>query len=221
MCRASTSHRIAGPKRTTERRLCLLTEGFVTFATVYPSRTQRAPAILFALAGQLASWGRAPAAQLPDSQHILRSARAAQAGFESIRRHNLPKEPGHGAADCDERIGRFCYWYDDDDETPRPPPPESEAITRARARLLATLDSAALALPGAEWIAGQRVRYLLQSGRPAEALAAARTCRAALWWCEALTGLALHVAGDYGPADSAYRAALAAKIGRASCRERV
>jgi len=170
---------------------------------VYLLRTQRAPAILFALAGQLASWGRAPAAQLPDSQHILRSARAAQADFESIRRHNLPKEPGHGAADCDERIGRFCYWYDDDDETPRPPPPESEAITRARDRLLGTLDSAALALPGDDWIAGQRVRYLLQSGRPAEALAAARTCRAALWWCEALTGLALHVAGDYGPADSA------------------
>ena len=185
---------------------------------VYLLRTQRAPAILFALAGQLASWGRAPAAQLPDSQHILRSARAAQAGFESIRRHNLRKEPGHGAADCDERIGRFCYWYDDDDETPRPPPPESEAITRARDRLLATLDSAALALPGAEWIAGQRVRYLLQSGRPAEALAAARTCRAALWWCEALAGLALHVAGDYGAADSAYRAALAAMPPDERCR---
>ena len=138
--------------------------------------------ILFALAGQLASGGRASGTQLPDSQHILRSARAAQAAFESIRRHNLPQEPGHGGSDCDERIGRFCYWYDGDDETLRPPPLESGTITRARDRLLATLDSAALALPGAEWIAGQRVRYLLQSGRPAEALAAARTCRAAPWW---------------------------------------
>ncbi|PYP44873.1 MAG: hypothetical protein DMD50_13090, partial [Gemmatimonadetes bacterium] len=70
---------------------------------VYPPRTQRAPAIAFALAGQLVSWGRATAAQLPDSQHILRSAHAAQADFESIRRHTLPKEPGHGGADCDER----------------------------------------------------------------------------------------------------------------------
>src|SRR5204862_3417383 len=136
---------------------------FVSFATVYPPRTQRASAIAFALAGQLVSWGRATAAQLPDSQHILRSARSAQAEFESLRRHNLPREPGHGGADCDERVGRFCYWYDDDGETrpPPPPPPEAAAITRARDRLLTTLDSAALALPGDAWIAGQRVRYLL------------------------------------------------------------
>jgi len=174
--------------------------------------------ILFALAGQLASWGRAPAAQLPDSQHILRSARAAQAAFESIRRHNLPQEPGHGGSDCDERIGRFCYWYDDDDETVQPPPPESGTITRARDRLLAALDTAAAAVPGDEWIAGQRVRYLLQSGRPAEALGAARTCGAAPWWCEALAGLALHVAGEYGPADSAYRAALDAMPADERCR---
>ncbi len=185
---------------------------------MYPSRTQRAPAIAFALAGQLASGGRAPAAQLPDSQHILRSARAAQAAFESIRRHNLPQEPGHGGSDCDERIGRFCYWYDGDDETVRPPPPESGTITRERDRLLATLDSAALTLPGDEWIAGQRVRYLLQSGRSAEALAAARSCRAAPWWCEALAGLTLHVAGDYGAADSAYRAALDAMPPDERCR---
>src|SRR5437016_4945882 len=163
---------------TTGDRACLLTHRFVNFATVYPRRTQRAAAILFALAGQLAPWGRATAAQLPDSQHILRSARAAQADFESIRRHNLPKEPGHGGADCDVQIGRFCYWYDDAAEPQRPPPLESEAITRARDRLLATLDTAALALPGDEWLAGQRVRYLLQSGRSVDALLAARACRA-------------------------------------------
>ena len=185
---------------------------------VYPPRTQRAPAILFALAGQLASWGRAPAAQLPDSQHILRSARAAQADFESIRRHNLPKEFRHGGSDCDERIGRFCYWYDGDDVTLRPSPAESEQITRARDRLLSALDTAAAALPGDEWIAGQRVRYLLQSGRPAEALATARACPVAPWWCRALAGLALHVAGDFGPADSAYSAALAVMPPDERCR---
>ncbi|PYP44862.1 MAG: hypothetical protein DMD50_13095, partial [Gemmatimonadetes bacterium] len=85
-------------------------------------------------------------------------------------------------------------------------------------RLLATLNSAAGAIPGDEWIAGQRVRYLLQSGRSAEALAAARTCGAAPWWCEALAGLALHVAGDYGAADSAYRAALDAMPPDERCR---
>ena len=185
---------------------------------MYPRRTQRAAAILFALAGQLAPWGRATAAQLPDSQHILRSARAAQADFESIRRHNLPKEPGHGGADCDVQIGRFCYWYDDDAEPQRPPPLESEAITRARDRLLATLDTAALALPGDEWLAGQRVRYLLQSGRSADALLAARACRAPIWWCQALTGLAWHVAGDFASADSVYRDALDAMPPDERCR---
>jgi hypothetical protein len=170
-----------------------------------------------ALVGQIGLWSRATAAQLPDSQHILRSARAAQADFESIRRHHLPEEFGHGGSDCDERIGRFCYWYGDDAET-RPPPPEPPAIIRARDRLLARLDSAALALPGDEWLAGQRVRYLLQGGRSAEALAAAGACRAQIWWCQALAGLALHVAGDYGAADSAYRVALAAMPADERCR---
>src|SRR2546430_11984883 len=106
--------------------------------------------------------------------------------FSSRRRHTR--------FDCDwssdvcssdlVQIGRFCYWYDDDAEPQRPPPLESEAITLARDRLLATLDTAALALPGDEWLAGQRVRYLLQSGRSADALLAARACRAPIWWCQ-------------------------------------
>ncbi len=209
-----------GPNWITGHRLCLLTDRWVNFATVHPPRAQRASAIVLALAGQLASWGRATAAQLPDSQHILRSARSAQAEFESLRRHNLPTEPGHGGADCDERVGRFCYWYDDDGETrpPPPPPPEAAAITRARDRLLTTLDSAALALPGDAWIAGQRVRYLLQSGRSAEALAVARTCAAQRWWCQALTGLVWHVTGDYGAADTVYRVALDAMPPDERCR---
>ena len=209
-----------GPNWITGHRLCLLTDRWVNFATVHPPRAQRASAIVLALAGQLASWGRATAAQLPDSQHILRSARSAQAEFESLRRHNLPREPGHGGTDCDEHVGRFCYWYDDDGESrpPPPPPPEAAAIIRARDRLLTRLDSAALALPGDEWIAGQRVRYLLQSGRSAEALAAARTCPAQTWWCQALTGLAWHVAGDYSAADSAYRVALDAMPPDERCR---
>jgi len=147
-------------------------------------------------------------AQQRDSQHIVRSAREAQAEFESIRRHNLPTQFGEGGYDCDEHIGRFCFWYDDGAASPGSPPPEPERIGRARDRLLARLDTAAAALPGDEWIAGQRVRYLLQSGRTAAALAAAQACGAAPWWCEALAGLALHVAGDVAGADSAYRIAL-------------
>ena len=147
-------------------------------------------------------------AQQRDSQHIVRSAREAQAEFESIRRHNLPTQFGGGGYDCDEHIGRFCFWYDDGAASPGSPPPEPERIGRARDRLLARLDTAAAAAPGDDWIAGQRVRYLLQSGRTAAALAAAQACGAAPWWCGALVGLAQHVAGNYAAADSAYRTAL-------------
>ena len=47
---------------------------------------------------------------------------------------------------------------------------------------------------GTEWIAGQRVRYLLEAGDEDGAVAAARACRAERWWCAALEGLALHEA---------------------------
>jgi hypothetical protein len=70
------------------------------------------------------------------------------------------------------------------------------------------LDSAAAALPGDEWLAGQRVRYLVEAGRAGEALAAAGFCRAVRWWCAALEGFARHAAGDFPGADSAYRSAL-------------
>jgi len=183
----------------------------------WSSRFRHWPAAL-GLCAALATQATAAPAQLPDSQRILRSARAAQADFESIRRYNLPTAFGHGRAACDEQIGRFCYWYDDGDEPLRAPPPESAGITRARERLLATLDTAAAELPGDAWIAGQRVRYQLQGGRPADALAAARACRAAPWWCQALTGLAWHLAGDFGAADSAYRAALDAMPSDERCR---
>src|SRR5439155_822760 len=79
-------------------------------------------------------------------------------------------------------------------------------------------DSAALAVPGDEWLAGQRVRYLLQSGRSADELLAARACRAPIWWCQALTGLAWHVAGDFASADSVYRDALDAMPPDERCR---
>src|SRR2546426_1894117 len=81
----------------------------------WSSRFRHWPAAL-GLCAALATQATAAPAQLPDSQRILRSARAAQAGFEFTRRHNLPTDFGHGRAACDEQIGRFCYWYDDGDE---------------------------------------------------------------------------------------------------------
>jgi len=140
-----------------------------------------------------------------DSLVLLRHARRAQAEFERIRALQLPVGPGSPTGECDERIGRFCYWHD---ASPDSLPAEPAAVGRGRERLLRVLDSAARAIPGDEWVAGQRVRYLVEAGRMAEANAAARDCRAVRWWCEALEGFAHHAAGDFPGADSAYRLAL-------------
>src|SRR5436309_208219 len=116
--------------------------------------------------------------QHPDSLTTLRAARRAQATFESIRREHLPYGSGHSSGSCDLRIGRFCYWYDDDRREDLAPEPQP--IRDARATLLAALDDAG----------------------------ARRECRADGWWCAALLGLALHAAGDFARADSAFDLAL-------------
>ena len=147
--------------------------------------------------------GRARAPK--DGDGVRRSAQRAQRSFESLRRANLPvagPSPSHA---CDVQVGRFCYWYD---EASPPPPPEPTAIGRARARLVATLDSLAALAPEDEWIAGQRVRYLVEAARWDDAVSAAARCDTTPWWCSALAGLALHARGDAARADSAFGAAL-------------
>jgi hypothetical protein len=124
--------------------------------------------------------------------------------FESRRRLLAPRRLGRSGDDCDERIGRFCYWYGFPDPLPREP----EGITSARNWLLTILDSAAKLVPGDWWIAGQRVRYLVEGQRLPESIAAARACRAERWWCEALEGFARHAVGDDAGADTVYAAAL-------------
>lgn len=140
-----------------------------------------------------------------DSTAVLRHARQAQAGFEWQRKARLPLVALRRTGECDARIGRFCYWHDD---SPMDSQPEPRAIAEARDWLIRVLDSAARAFPADEWLAGQRVRYLLESGRPVEALEATRDCGATPWWCAALQGLVRHATQDYAGADSAYRSAL-------------
>ena len=150
------------------------------------------------------SWSRAQSQQ-PDSETVLRDARDAQADFEWVRRHNLPFTLTGSGGRCDQRIGRFCYW---NDESEVASPPEPSRIRRARRKLLGALDRAGSTLTGDRWIAGQRVRYLLEDGRHSEALAAARACRAVAWWCTALAGLVHHISGNFARADTAYALAL-------------
>ena len=157
--------------------------------------------------------GRATSAA--DSQRVLKDARSAQVNFERTRRANLPMDNGGSSGRCDVRVGRFCYWWDDGEF---PPPPELPKTKAARAALITRLAQAAERVPGDGWIAGQRVRYLVEDGRAAEAADAARACRAEVDWCSALAGYAYHTAGDFLRADSAFSAALDSMTERERCR---
>ena len=142
-----------------------------------------------------------------DSAVLFRSAQNAQRAFEAFRRARLPMGYG-GATPCDVRIGRYCYWRGDETETEEPT--EKTEISLRRNELLALLDSASKRLPGDSWIAGQRVRYLVEAKRNDDAIRFAREqCKAPASWCAALTGYAAHVAGRFPLADSAFSDALA------------
>jgi hypothetical protein len=140
-----------------------------------------------------------------DSVEVLANARSAQNEFERTRRANLPAEPGAGSHGCDERIGRFCYWYEPFTD---PSLVEPEVIHRARGELLDSLIAAHQLLPRDSWISGQLIRYLAEQGLNDSAVATARSCQATAWWCAALDGFARHGSGDYAGADTAFDDAL-------------
>ncbi|MEP6904512.1 MAG: hypothetical protein ABI875_00435 [Gemmatimonadales bacterium] len=156
-------------------------------------------------------------AQTPkrDSIDARRRALRAQTRFEQVRRYNLPLRFVGAGNVCDARIGRFCQWNDED---PGTPPKEPKPIHEARDALLVTLDSLAARSPNDDWIAGQRLRYLVEAGRDTAALKAAKECAGTGWWCDALKGLALHEIGDDAASDSAFRSALRGMPDAERCR---
>lgn len=110
-----------------------------------------------------------------------------------------------GAAEHCLIVGRFCEWHPNLKEDVVPG--EGKKIANARAQLLRDLEKASSALPGDNWIIGQRIRYLVE-GHDTAAVGVARSCRATRWWCDALLGLSLHVGGGFAAADSAFSIAL-------------
>jgi hypothetical protein len=189
-------------------------------ARIFPERQERSTAVLRSrLLGPLASLcvalialhglpARAqsfPQRATADSLDLLRHARAAQRDFERIRRANLPSEFDAGNDRCDERIGRYCYWYEPSADSV---PPEAEVVTRAPERLLGDLATAGRRLSGEQWITGQLVRYLAEHGRGDSAIITAQQCRARRWWCDALEGLARQLTQDYEGAEDAFGRAL-------------
>jgi hypothetical protein len=139
-----------------------------------------------------------------DSAEISERARDLQARFEYRRRQMLPKFYAGPAERC-LIVGRFCEWHPNVRDYVVPD--EGKDIVRARAQLLRELERASAAIPGDDWIMGQRIRYLTEA-HDTSASSVARSCRATKWWCDALLGLALHVSGDFAGADSVFAVAL-------------
>jgi hypothetical protein len=178
-------------------------------------RLAHATAFVAVLAASAAAQyqGRTPIPLTGDP--VLDHARLAQQSFEDFRRRNLPVYRGRGASGpCESTLGNYCYFYD---ERLAPPPPEPSSIAAERAKLIGVLDSTAARYPHDDWTAGQRVRYLLEDGRPRDAFSAARACQGDAWWCDAITGLVLHETQNFASADSAFARALAAMPERLRC----
>lgn len=148
---------------------------------------------------------RAIAVSRTDSTRILRGAKSAQIRFESRRRFLAPRTNVGSKGAC-QMIGRFCRHASGIPFSEIPDEPAG--TTRARHELLETLAAAALKLPGDGWIAGQRVRYLIEAGDDSTALDAAQSCRAERWWCDALYGLALHTSNRFVAAERSFAKAL-------------
>ncbi len=144
------------------------------------------------------------------------AARAAQRRFELLRRGNLPNAHNSRPSNCDEQVGRWCYWYDEK----APKSIELNIVTIGRDSLVRVLDSLAQVAPANQWIAGQRVRYLAEAQRYDAALAAAKQCRAGGWWCDALVAFSQHMRGNDAAADSGFIAVQAQMSDRERCQWR-
>ena len=91
-------------------------------------------------------------------------------------------------------------------------------VHRARDLLIASLATLDERKPGDAWITGQRVRFLVDQGSTQAAVEVARRCSADRAWCAQLLGFALHAAGDFRGADSAFDAAGAAMSPKDRCK---
>lgn len=155
-----------------------------------------------------------PAADAVDRspRQLAAAASTAAYRYERVLWRSAPTTPGPGRSGrCDERVGRFCFWYGTPDDTPAPPPPqEPEEVEDARTVAVRAHRLWFAAEPSNTDAAAGLVRYLIDSGREREAVAAARTHA---WAADRspgsllLVGLALHQAGDFASAEAAFDSA--------------
>jgi hypothetical protein len=156
---------------------------------------------------------RAPASEVSgrDSTRLLRLAHRAQGDFESLRRRLLPRTTLTSTrGGCDAVVGRYCYVQD----VMSTAPDEEPEVVAARKQLLGTLDSLGAIIPGDRWIVGQKVRYLIEAGRPPAADSVGIACAARAnngatkGWCLALVGYTAQQFGNYSRAEAAFTVAL-------------
>lgn len=150
----------------------------------------------------------------PDTlRQAEREATRAARLYEQALVWTAPRRFGGRSPDrCDERIGRFCFWFGSPDTPRRPIEPEAPEAVAARDRAIHAFRRWFALAPGEADAAGPLIRYLIESERTSEALAAAR---AHVWAAESspesllLLGLALHYVRDFVAAESAFDSARA------------
>jgi hypothetical protein len=133
--------------------------------------------------------------------------------YEQILIRTAPERYGGGAPDrCDERIGRYCFWFGTPGTPRRPIPPERPEVGPVRESAIHAYRRWFAVAPGATAATGPLIRYLIESDRPREAVAAARTH---VWAAGdspeslMLLGFALHYARDFVAAETAFDSARA------------
>jgi hypothetical protein len=151
-----------------------------------------------------------------DSMPPVERAEYEQNAFEEYRHRNLPPAENPRPRNCDETVGRFCYWYDENARIPH----ELELVTRVRQSMLRVLDSLAHLEPASVFIAELRVRYLSEIEKYDDALKAARACGGSgyrNWNCDVLEGFTLHLMERYDEAERVYDGALAKMDAKERC----
>jgi hypothetical protein len=146
-----------------------------------------------------------------DSVERLRSrARTAEAQFERVARSLAPYTwVGGGGRTCDEIVGRFCLTFESSGT--RPTVTEVGRVIDTRRDAIEALRRYFSVAPHARDAAAPLVRLLVQDGRAAEALSAARTFSALspdTLWAELLQGLAYHALADNAAAERSFVHAL-------------
>lgn len=129
---------------------------------------------------------------------VRRTATRAERYFERLARRLAPiKMSSSDGRSCDEIVGRFCLTYDSG-RMPEPDP-EPGAVVDARRHAIEALRHAFSYMPGDFGTAGPLIRYLVEDGRPVEAVPAARMFALVSGdsvWGPLLLGFALHAAGN-------------------------